>query len=280
MTFDSNPGRPTGAFYLEAKKSLSQNFLKDKNVIVRIVQSAEQCTPHGREQRCVEVGPGTGALTEALLARGWKVHCIEKDSRAVVGLKDELVPKYPATLTIDEVSILKWAPPQGDPCLCLGNLPYAISSDFFLWFYKHRSSFSNGLFMIQDEVAERLAAPPSTKAYGRLTVRMQLGFHVKKLFTVPPEAFTPRPRVNSAVVLLEPKPFAFESPEEDARFSLFTATLFSARRKMLRGTLPHVPESIWSGLEAQSIFKTLRPDALTPHQILEIFRSLNAKGSP
>jgi 16S rRNA (adenine1518-N6/adenine1519-N6)-dimethyltransferase len=133
--------------------------------------------------------------------------------------------------------------------------------------------------MLQNEVADRLNAKPSTKDYGRLTVRIQLFFEVKKLFEVPAHCFVPKPKVDSAIVQLIPKEFSFENRDEDNAFSRFTVVLFSARRKMLRRALAAQLielekkksgniEKFWQLAHSYNVTEETRPDTLSPLTIL------------
>ena len=274
------------AFAFETKKALGQHFLKDESVIARIAHEAQASLPVGMPRDVVEIGPGSGALTKALLADGWKVVAVEKDERAAQGLKESLAEAHASTLSIVNEDILRWSPadaPKGG--LCAGNLPYYITSDILFWFLAHARDFAAALFMIQDEVADRLSAKPGTKDYGRLTVRMQLSCTVEKLMFVPASAFVPPPKVNSAVVRLTPLPSPFADAAEEKRFGEFTALLFSARRKMLRRALAAqlgdiqareggeaALSTFWQKASVFGIREDTRPDAISPAGILGLFK--------
>lgn len=266
---------PTGAFELGTVKSLGQHFLRDVKVVEKIIDEAEIQSRWLDEKTCIEIGPGPGVLTKPLLEKGWKVTAIEKDSVAVKGLTEILQPKFPDALTVENEDILDWKPNFPIKKLCIGNLPYYITSPILFWYCDNRDKFGPAIFMVQNEVADRLVAKHNSKAYGRLTVRIQLLCNVQKLFVVPPGAFSPPPKVNSAVVLLSPKEFSFGSEEEDKDFSAFTTTLFSARRKMLRRVLketleefevllPGSEELFWNAASQLKILPETRPDAIAP----------------
>lgn len=268
------------AFDLKTKKSLGQHFLVDGNIIGKIASAALEVSP---EKECIEIGPGAGAVTKALLERGIKVTAIEKDSRAIEGLSRTLASEFQNQFAVIETDVLKWTPSFDGKLPCVGNLPYYITSDIFLWFNRHQDKFTSGIFMIQDEVADRLVAKTGTKAYGRLSVRIQLFYDVKKLFVVSPGCFKPPPKVYSAVVRLDPKGFAFASEEEDEFFSRLTAKLFSARRKMLRRVLAedfkeksnNLDESaLWQVMSEHGVMPETRPDAIAPSAILALHRFL------
>ena len=173
----------------------------------------------------------------------------------------------------------RWAKNKGNT-LCFGNIPYYITSDILFWFCKNKKHYPQGLFMMQNEVAERLQAKSGTKDYSRLSVKMQLNFEIQKLFIVPAASFVPKPKVNSAIVNLVPKPFAFDSAEKEKSFETFCATLFSARRKMLRRVLNSFLQEkneaerdiFWNALKEFSVFEDTRPDAIPPESILKLYQ--------
>jgi 16S rRNA (adenine1518-N6/adenine1519-N6)-dimethyltransferase len=280
--------RAVQAFEMSARKALGQHFLKDKSVVDGMVGQANMWG--GVEKRCVEIGPGQGVLTLALLENGWDVAAIEKDDRSVEGLKKSLVPQFQEKIQVVQSDVLKFNPvtiPEVTPKrLCIGNLPYYITSDIMLWFCANSTHYCAGIFMIQDEVADRITAEPGTKAYGRLTVRLQLFFNVSKLFTVLPSSFIPPPKINSAVIELVPTGFAFGSPEEDRFFSQFTAALFSARRKMLRKTVApffsareaaereKTEQGFWALASTFGVTEQTRPDVVSPAALLALHKYL------
>lgn len=276
---------PNQAFSLHAKKSLGQNFLNDQNIIEKIVSSIHSLFPNDKHKYLHEIGPGSGSLTQPLLNKGIKVLALEKDQRAVDGLNETLVKNNENKIQVVQTDILKWSPESDsqisklNKCICIGNLPYYISSDILFWFCKFKEYYTHGIFMLQNEVADRLNAKPGTKDYGRLTVRIQLFFDVQKLFEVPAHCFVPRPKVNSAIVQLTPKSFSFQSIEEDNAFSKFTTVLFSARRKMLRRALAAQlgdlekreqgkTESFWKLAQSFGVTEESRPDTLSPQVVL------------
>lgn len=269
-----------------ADKSLGQHFLTDAEVIARMVAAARALDAEYRcGGNCVEIGPGRGVLTLGLLEAGFSVQAIEKDARSAAGLQEALAVSHPGKFKVRELDVLKHVPAVpsagGTKPLCIGNLPYYISSDFLMWFIAHHEAYAAGLFMLQDEVADRLAAAPGTKAYGRLSVRLQLSFAVEKNFFVGPESFDPPPKVDSAVFTLRPKDFSFENAAEEDAFGRFTAALYSARRKMLRKTM----QALFSGRPAAALelaweicarygcSPQSRPEELSPECVLEIFRA-------
>jgi 16S rRNA (adenine1518-N6/adenine1519-N6)-dimethyltransferase len=280
--FKENPNQ---AFHLKAKKSLGQNFLNDQSIIEKIATSINTLFPNDKNKYLHEIGPGSGSLTLTLLSKGIKILALEKDQRAVEGLTENVVKNSENNFQVIQTDILKWSPENDDhisqlnKCVCVGNLPYYISSDILFWFCKFKEYYSHGIFMLQNEVADRLNAKPGSKDYGRLTVRIQLFFDVQKLFEVPSHCFMPKPKVDSAIVQLTPKPFSFESLEEDNAFSRFTTVLFSSRRKMLRRALvaqlgelekkeKGKTESFWKLANSFGVTEESRPDTLSPLAVL------------
>lgn len=272
---------------LAPKKSLGQHFLRDEHVLMRIVQETESLLTDKSCKICDEIGPGEGVLSKQFLTSGWRVHAIEKDSRSVELLQGTLQKEFADRFACIQSDILKWEPPFRPNALpfCVGNLPYYITSDILLWFSAYRKNYAAGIFMIQKEVAERIQARSGTKAYGRLSVRLQLCFDCAMLFTVPASAFFPPPKVDSAIIRLVPNGFEFNGADDERAFEGLTATLFSARRKMLRRALAGIlgshfeknserEMSFWKALEKHNIFPETRPDAIPPQAILALHRLL------
>ncbi|NKI60373.1 16S rRNA (adenine(1518)-N(6)/adenine(1519)-N(6))-dimethyltransferase RsmA [Labrenzia sp. PO1] len=222
---------------LNAKKSLGQNFLLDLNLTSRIARSAgslEDCT-------VLEVGPGPGGLTRALLAAGAKrVIAIEKDSRCLPALA-EISAHYPGRLEVIEGDALEIDPVAltgGDKVRIAANLPYNVGTQLLInWITTPQwpPFWSSLTLMFQKEVGERISAPPASKAYGRLAVLA--GWRCKGgiLFDISPKAFTPPPKVTSAVVHLTPNPSPL--PCDLKALEKITAAAFGQRRKMLRASL-------------------------------------------
>lgn len=282
------------AFELETKKNLGQNFLADKTILAQIISRAELHA--GKSNRfCVEIGPGSGALTRQLLEAGWTVWAVEKDKRAVEGLAKSLGAEFKDRLHVIEDDILRvnvktLLSNDSITPLCIGNIPYYITSDILFWFLNGQKHFSAALLMIQKEVAERLASAPGQKDYGRLTVRAQLSARIEQVLIAPAKAFVPPPKVDSAVVELVPYPEPALRPEEEKRFERFTAHLFSARRKMIRKTLMSIAQELrnitnpqdetWQtafeekALQQLKISFQQRPEELSPSTLLKLFRLL------
>ncbi len=222
-----------------ARKGLGQHFLLDLNLTRRIARAAE---PAGAT--ILEIGPGPGGLTRALIAEGARhVVAVERDPRCVAAL-GELCARAPGRLTvieadarlIDEAAILETHP---RPIKIVANLPYNIGTHLLVrWLVAEPWPpwYASMTLMMQREVALRLAARPRTKDYGRLSVLAQWRTVVKKLFDVSPRAFTPPPNVTSSVVSLTPREkLLADAPR--AEFEAVVAAAFGQRRKMLRSSL-------------------------------------------
>jgi 16S rRNA (adenine1518-N6/adenine1519-N6)-dimethyltransferase len=221
------------------KKSFGQNFLTDPN-IARVIAHA------GGEglATVVEIGPGGGALTEHLLALGVDVVAVEKDRELVVVLEErfaDAIAEGKLTLVSGDATELAWAElfaGRKGPFGLVGNLPYAVTGALLQRASTLANVVDRATFMIQKEVAWRLAAAPNSEDYGALTVFVQASYHVKKAHAVPPSCFWPRPDVDSTVVVLTPlrPPRAEETPA----FREAVKRSFAQRRKTLRNA--------WSGI--------------------------------
>jgi 16S rRNA (adenine1518-N6/adenine1519-N6)-dimethyltransferase len=264
---------------LSAKKSLGQNFLLDLNLTRRIARSAGPL----EGVTVVEVGPGPGGLTRALLMEGAaKVIVIERDERCLAPLKD-IAAAYPDRLEIlsaDARDIDYGSLPIAGPARLVANLPYNVGTPLLVGWLKTDPWppwFDSLVLMFQREVAERIVAASGGKDYGRLAVLSQWRTDPRILFSLPPDAFTPKPKVASAVVKLVPK----ENPEPSCDISVLervTAAAFGQRRKMLRASLKQVtpdPESLLTGL---GLDPKARAETLEISDFCRIANALEQKG--
>lgn len=227
------------AHELRATKALGQNFLLDMNITDKIARQAGDMSAH----TVIEIGPGPGGLTRSLLRAGaGKVIAIEFDRRAVSALQS-LVQASQGRLQViegDAMSVdIKTLAPQG-PRMIIANLPYNIATPLVIgWLKELRSDpgfISRMLLMFQREVADRLTAPVGGKEYGRLGVVAQWLCDVKRAYDLPASAFTPPPKVASAVVSFTPKVIPADHPAFGT-IEKITASAFGQRRKMLRSSL-------------------------------------------
>lgn len=214
---------------LKPKKHLGQHFLHDQGAAERIVSAL----PAEATEPVVEIGPGEGVLTQQLVQAYSNFLAVEVDAEAVAYLQRELAPA-PRVIHRD---VLRWNPGEelDRPTHFIGNLPYNISSPFFFLLLEHAALVETGVFMIQKEVAERICAGPGSKTYGVLSVLLGVYFEREYLFSVPPGAFRPPPKVMSGVIRLRRKP---APPEVDlAALKRVVKAAFGQRRKTLRNAL-------------------------------------------
>ena len=214
----------------QARKRFGQHFLTDSTVLHGIVDAVDPKAG----QPIVEIGPGLGALTEPLLARCGALTVIELDRDLAARLRRR------AGLTVIEADVLTVdfdaiAAAAGLRLRIVGNLPYNISTPILFHLLGSADRVEDQHFMLQKEVVERMVAEPAGKDYGRLSVMLQWRYHMESVLDVPPEAFDPPPRVDSAVVRMLPWPRP--AAVDPARLSALVAVAFSQRRKLLRHTL-------------------------------------------
>ncbi len=224
---------------LFAKKTLGQNFILDTNLLDKIVRAAKSRNADAFDNGTViEVGPGPGGLTRAILENGAKrLTVIEKDERCMPIL-EQIQAAFPDRMTVMNTDALTVdAAALGNaPRVVISNLPYNVGTLLLTGWLKRVRDFAGFTLMFQKEVAERLVAKPRTADYGRLSILTQWLCDAQILFTVPPSCFTPPPKVTSAIVYLKPR----EKPLAPARGDLLekvTAAAFNQRRKMLRSSL-------------------------------------------
>ena len=213
-----------------ARKRFGQHFLVDESIIDGIVRAIGPRPG----QALVEIGPGLGALTQPLLERAGVLTVIELDRDLAARLRQR------PGLTVIESDVLKVdfaavADAAGQPLRLVGNLPYNISSPILFHLLPFAQRVQDQHFMLQKEVVERMAAPPGSKTYGRLSVMLQWRYRIDEVLDVPPEAFDPPPRVDSAVVRMVP--LQADPSVDVARLETLVAVAFSQRRKVLRNTL-------------------------------------------
>lgn len=240
------PGRPglpalpplrevIAAHGLSATRALGQNFLLDLNLTAKIARAAAPLDGF----TLYEVGPGPGGLTRALLAEGaGRVVAVERDPRCIAVLQDlcaacpdRLQLVEADALAVDEAALL-----GPGPAKLVANLPYNIATPLLLKWFGQPGRFASLTVMLQREVADRLAAPPGSRTYGRLSVAAQWRMEVRRLFDVPPRAFVPPPKVTSTVVQLVPRPAPL-AEADPGLLEQVTQAAFGQRRKMLRAAL-------------------------------------------
>ncbi len=260
---------------LSAKKSLGQNFLLDFNLTRRIARAAGPL----EGATIVEVGAGPGGLTRALLLEGAsRVVAIEKDARCLPALSD-IAALYPGRLEIvaaDAREVDYGALGLPSPARIVANLPYGVATPLLIGWLKTAPWppwFDRLILMFQREVADRIAAQPGSKDFGRLAVLAGWRARALILFTLPGEAFTPRPKVDSALVELVPRP-APAPPCEVGQLEKVTAAAFGQRRKMLRSSLRQLTPDSEALLVSLGIDPTARAEELSVADFCRIANAL------
>jgi 16S rRNA (adenine1518-N6/adenine1519-N6)-dimethyltransferase len=262
-----------------ARRSLGQNFLLDLNLTGRIARAAGPLD----QTTIIEVGPGPGGLTRALLLEGaQRVVAIERDERCLTALA-ELAAVYPGRLDLVEGDALALDPIQLTPAprKIVANLPYNIATALLLRWLDRVREYESLTLMFQREVAERLVATPRSPAYGRLSVITQWLTEPKILFDVPARAFVPPPKVTSSVVSLVPRPGPMTQASK-AVLERVTAAAFGQRRKMLRSSLKTLGVPVEPLLAGAALDGTARAEELTVADFCALARVLemHTSGGP
>jgi 16S rRNA (adenine1518-N6/adenine1519-N6)-dimethyltransferase len=273
-----------------ADKRLGQHFLTDRNILQRIVDALEPAP----DDVVVEIGAGRGSLTEQLLARGLRVIAIEKDRRLAAtlgergaGSGEPLQVVHGDALRLDWHDLVHASKPTAPgsrlpaPFKIVGNIPYAITSPLLDKALTPPLPASI-VFLVQAEVADRLAAPPGSKTYGALSVGVQAVCRVERLFTVRAGAFTPPPKVQSALVRLTPLAQPLVGPAELLAFRAFVTACFTRRRKQLRNVLVAATgrgaAQVSAGLATLGVDPATRPETLAPEVFVQLFRWGGSEG--
>lgn len=271
----------SNGFSTKAKKHLGQNFLHDRTIIDKIVQAVN---PKPGD-RLVEIGPGQGALTFPLLERHGKLTVIEFDRDLIAPLT--AAARAHGDLTVINRDVLKidfsalaadmddteTSQPEADQQLRLiGNLPYNLSSPILFHALDHAPAVRDMVFMLQKEVVDRMAAGPGSKIYGRLSVMLQAYCTVTPLFRVPPGAFRPEPKIDSAVVRLVPRSLGNIDVQDRKLFAHVVRDAFGQRRKTLRNALSLLCDA--SALEAVGISPQARAEQIEVADFIRLANSL------
>jgi 16S rRNA (adenine1518-N6/adenine1519-N6)-dimethyltransferase len=258
-------------------KRLGQNFLLDLNLTRRIARVAGALDDH----TVVEVGPGPGGLTRALLAAGARrVIAIERDRRCLAALR-ELAAAHPGRLELIAGDALEYDPVSlsSPPRKIVANLPYNIATKLLLGWLARIGEYQGFTLMFQREVAERLVSGPGSKSYGRLSVLLQWVAGAQIVFDVPARAFVPPPNVTSSVVNIVPRAAPL-APAEKSALERVTAAAFGQRRKMLRASLKSLGVSVDPLLARAGTLPTARAEELSVDEFCALARALeeNATG--
>ena len=257
-------------------KSLGQNFLKDKNILDKIVSLAELT----RQDVVLEIGPGLGALTEELARRAGNVVAVEKDKKLIPRLS-ELSETYgnieliiEDSLKVDFRSLFK-----GGDIKVVSNLPYSVSTPILIKLLAARDIFSTLVLMLQLEVGERIASGPGSKKYGSISVLLQTYFDITLELRVPPAAFWPKPKVHSVVLKLVPLKAPRVHIADEKLYEKVIRAAFSSRRKMLGNSLQSAfpKASVIKALESSGIDGKRRAETLTIKEFGTLAANLSRK---
>ena len=266
---DARPGR-----FPPTLKRLGQHFLTDRRILERIVQ-ALQLTG---SETVVEIGPGRGALTDLLVPRAGRLVAVEVDRALAELLRQRHASDDRVTIVERDVLTVPLAELAGtDDFVLVGNVPYYITTPI-LFHALERPRPSRAVYLVQKEVAERAAAPPGGKEYGALSVNVQAVARVEVLFRVPPGAFRPPPKVDSAVIRVTPRHDPAVTPDDEARFRTFVQDAFALRRKQLRRVIRTIASLDAERAEAVLAVADVDPDAraetLSPESFARLFRAV------
>ncbi len=251
------------------KKRFGQNFLTDQSIIQALVSAI---TPKP-DDLMVEIGPGLGALTQPLIKHLQHLHVVEID-RDIINWMQSFYPAY--KITIHNCDALKFEfKTLGEHIRVVGNLPYNISSPILFHLLDNVQTIIDMHFMLQKEVVERMVAAPSTSAYGRLSVMLQYKLNMEYLFTVPPEAFDPPPKVESAFVRCVPHATLPYTAIDEKLFAKVVLNAFGQRRKTLRNTLKGMLDD--DGFMQLDINPQLRAENLSVEKFVAIANYLSTQ---
>lgn len=263
-------------------RRLGQHFLVDSRALARIAQEAQA----GPADQVVEIGAGLGALTEELLATGATVYAVEKDARFLRVLTDRF--KEQGNLQLVRSDVLKvdlgsYAMGRPESLLVVGNIPYSMTSPILEFLLLHRRWVRRALLTIQKEVADRIVAPPGSKAYSSISLLVRIAFRAKVAFTISPGSFYPQPKVTSAVLRLDPLEQAVAPPEEEEGLRRLIRGLFTHRRKTLLnalviGGLGVEREKASEAIRRCGLNPVRRPETLKMEEFLSLHRALNRSG--
>ena len=251
---------------IKAKKSLGQNFLIDREVLDKIVSTCDIAN-----KEILEIGPGTGNLTTYILKKKpKKVYVVEKDNELAILLKEKFENEIEIInndiLKIDETKISE------QKLIVFGNLPYNISTEILSkWIVNINKIFwfDNLVLMFQKEVADRIIALSNSSKYGRLSILTNWKLHVRKIIDINPQSFSPRPKVDSSLLLFTPKENSFEL-KSAKNLEMITRVFFSQRRKMLKKPFNQIFINSKEVAEKFNIDLNLRPQNLEPEMFFKL----------
>jgi len=254
--------------FIKPKKSLGQNFLIDRNVLEQIVDTVEIT-----DKEVLEIGPGSGNLTTFILKKNpKKVYVIEKDDELALLLQNKFINEI--SIINDDVLKISEDKISSEKLTVFGNLPYNISTEILSKWITNLDKkiwFESLVLMFQKEVAERIVAESNTSKYGRLSILSSWKLNIKKIMDIKPQSFSPRPKIDSALLLFTPKQKIFEL--KDAKnLEMITRVFFSQRRKMLKKPFNQVFNNAKEVADKFNIDLNLRPQNLEPEMYFKLVR--------
>ena len=260
---------------MPAKPKLGQNFLYDAQAIQRIAASLGDLS----DRTIVEIGPGAGAITSALAVRAAHVIAVELDHDLAAHLRTQFPPERVSVVNRDVLhyDFAAASTAAGQPLLVFGNLPYGITSQILLKLAASHAPLDRAVLMVQREVADRIAAPPGSRDYGLLSVTVQMYGPAEKLFTLPPESFSPPPDVHSTVFRWRFAPRFVELGLDESSFLPFVRKAFAQKRKTLANNLRAAgiaPADAVAALAQAAIDPQARAEALPLEALAALWHSL------
>jgi 16S rRNA (adenine1518-N6/adenine1519-N6)-dimethyltransferase len=263
--------------YRSRRHALGQHFLTNEGVLRKIVGVID---PQPGDV-IVEVGAGRGVLTARLAEKAGRVVALEKDERLIPGLRESM----PANVEVVQADILKVdlreiLEESGVPSLRLvGNVPYSISSSLLFRVLDERGLFSDCIFLVQKEVAERVTAGPGTKSYAPLGILLQNEFEAKIAFPVAPGSFSPPPKVRSALLTLKRRPSPVHPGAAEEPYRAFLRGAFAERRKMLWKNLARraTPAALTAAYDSLGIARNARAEELSPDTLFTLYQALHPR---
>lgn len=282
------PTKAPGETRPNVKPKLGQNFLTDHTVAQRIVEALGDVS----DRTVIEIGPGRGVLTDRLISRARRVIGVELDRVLAAQLRmryatkpnveilesDFVTVEFPSLVGSRPGPLHDLRPTQPESFDIVGNLPYYVTSDIVLRILELHERVERAVIMVQREVADRITAAPGNSEYGLLSATVQLFARAEKLFTVPPGAFDPPPKVHSGVIRLTMAPRFAELRIEEAPFIAFLKTAFAQKRKTLvnnvKATYPD--GSIKAAVKAAGLRPDVRAEAVPLEKMAAVFRSLQS----
>jgi 16S rRNA (adenine1518-N6/adenine1519-N6)-dimethyltransferase len=260
------------------RKSLGQHFLEDRRILERIVDALDP----DASDTVIEIGPGRGSLTEALVPRVGRLVLVEYDRALAARLRERYARTPSVSIVEADVLEVALASLAEGPFKLIGNVPYYITTPI-LFHALEAPRATRIVLLVQREVADRIVAAPGSKTYGALSVNVQAVAAARIAFRVAPGSFTPPPKVESAVVVIEPRPDPVVNASDEDSFRRFVQNAFGMRRKQMRRVVRAIAsldaETADGALERASIEPSVRPETLSPEDFARLRRELFSRGS-